>query len=550
MATRAKSNGTPDEQPLRVRFDRFELDEANARLLRDGTVVALTPTPFAVLCVLVRKPGCLITANALLDEVWGHQFVSDSVLRSAISDLRTVLQDDARKPRFIETVSRRGYRFISSVDAIAAISTTASSCLAETQTLPPTFIGRTKELVRLRSAWQAATSGKRAIVWIAGEAGVGKTALVERFQSEVGEGHCARGHCVEQHGGGEPYLPVLEALTTLCRRDPTLPDLIRAVAPSWLSRLPWLCTAADRDAVRAELVAAADARMLREMGELLDRYTHDRPLLLITEDLHWSDQATIHLIDYLARRRGPARLLWLASFRLTDIVAGDHPLNALRRELRLHGLCEQIVLDGFSELEVAEFLRHRMPALACDEAFVGALHDRTDGLPLFVADVVDNVIDGAGPTIPQEASTSRSSCVVPERLTGIVERYVEELTPDQRAVLDAASVCGADFSLSALANALGADVASIAETCEELVRGQRWLKEVSPAGQTMTADPRYGFRQSHYREVLCKRMSRFARAQLHDRMASWQERERSGRYSAGAAHKSALDRSIRLVVPA
>jgi len=236
MATRAKSNGTPNEQPLRVRFDRFELDEANARLLRDGTVVALTPTPFAVLCVLVRKPGCLITANTLLDEVWGHQFVSDSVLRTAISDLRTVLQDDARQPRFIETVSRRGYRFISSVDAIAAISTTASSCLAETQTLPPTFIGRTKELERLRSAWQAATSGKRAIVWIAGEAGVGKTTLVERFQSEVGEGHCARGHCVEQHGGGEPYLPVLEALTTLCRRDPTLPDLIRAVAPSWLSR--------------------------------------------------------------------------------------------------------------------------------------------------------------------------------------------------------------------------------------------------------------------------------------------------------------------------
>jgi len=290
--------------------------------------------------------------------------------------------------------------------------------------------------------------------------------------------------------------------------------------------------------------------MLREMGELLDRYTHDRPLLLITEDLHWSDQATIHLIDYLARRRGPARLLWLASFRLTDIVAGDHPLNALRRELRLHGLCEQIVLDGFSELEVAEFLRHRMPALACDEAFVGALHDRTDGLPLFVADVVDNVIDGAGPTIPQEASTSRSSCVVPERLTGIVERYVEELTPDQRVVLHTASVCGVEFSLSALANALGGDIASVAETCEELVRGQRWLKEVSPAGQAMTADPRYAFRHSLYREVLCKRMSCFARAQLHHRMASWQERERSGRYSAAPAHKSSLDGSIRLVVPA
>ena len=106
--------------PVRVRFDRFELDEANARLLRDGTAVALAPTPFAVLCALVRQPGSLLTTNALLDEVWGHQFVTDSVLRTAISELRTALDDDARKPRFIETVSRRGYRFIAAPSAIPA----------------------------------------------------------------------------------------------------------------------------------------------------------------------------------------------------------------------------------------------------------------------------------------------------------------------------------------------------------------------------------------------------------------------------------------------
>ena len=98
--------------PVRVRFDTFELDEANARLLRDGKAVAVAPTPFALLCTLVRQQGSLLTKNALLDEVWGHQFVSDSVLKTAISDLRTVLDDDPRKPRFIETVSRRGYRFI------------------------------------------------------------------------------------------------------------------------------------------------------------------------------------------------------------------------------------------------------------------------------------------------------------------------------------------------------------------------------------------------------------------------------------------------------
>src|SRR5690242_8757684 len=67
--------------PIRVRFDQFELDEANARLLRGRTPVALAPTPFSVLCALAREPGALLTTNALLDQVWGHQFVTDSVLR-------------------------------------------------------------------------------------------------------------------------------------------------------------------------------------------------------------------------------------------------------------------------------------------------------------------------------------------------------------------------------------------------------------------------------------------------------------------------------------
>ena len=108
---------------VRMRFDAFELDEANARLLRDRHPVALAPTPFAVLCMLVRQPGSLITKNDLLDAVWGHRFVSDSVLKTAISDLRTAFEDDARRPRYIETVSRRGYRFIGCPDRRAGAIT-------------------------------------------------------------------------------------------------------------------------------------------------------------------------------------------------------------------------------------------------------------------------------------------------------------------------------------------------------------------------------------------------------------------------------------------
>ncbi len=118
-------------QPAHVRFDRFRLDEANASLLRDDTPLALAPTPFAVLCALVRNPGSLLTKNALLDEVWGHQFVSESVLKTVISELRTVLGDDARHPRFIETVSRRGYRFIAATTGISAAPPTFDRSLGK-----------------------------------------------------------------------------------------------------------------------------------------------------------------------------------------------------------------------------------------------------------------------------------------------------------------------------------------------------------------------------------------------------------------------------------
>ncbi|HTN50177.1 MAG TPA: winged helix-turn-helix domain-containing protein [Burkholderiaceae bacterium] len=116
----AKSERQAAPSPVHVRFGAFELDEPNALLLHDGTAVALAPRPFELLCALARRPGSLLTKHALLDEVWGHQFVSDSVLKTAVSEVRSVLDDDPREPRFIETVSRRGYRFIAPTGAIFA----------------------------------------------------------------------------------------------------------------------------------------------------------------------------------------------------------------------------------------------------------------------------------------------------------------------------------------------------------------------------------------------------------------------------------------------
>jgi DNA-binding winged helix-turn-helix (wHTH) protein/tetratricopeptide (TPR) repeat protein len=514
----AETRGKPAEA-LRVSFERFELDEANASLLREGRPLALPPTPFGVLCALARRPGTLLSKHALLDEVWGHEYVSDSVLKTVISDLRMLLQDDPRKPRFIETVSRRGYRFIAPTRPIGPAA--HAGAVAGALELP-FFIGRAQPLAQLRAGWEAACNGKRTITWIAGEPGIGKTTLIERFVADLGDVMCVRGQCVEQYGGGEPYLPVLEALGELCRRDPSVAALLGTVAPTWLLQLPWLSTAEERDALRRELAGVGADRTLREIGEVLDRYTEHRPLLLITEDLHWSDRATIQLIDYIARRRGSGRLMWLATFRVAEVVAMEHPFNQVRRELRLHRLSEEIALDPFSESEVAEYLAERTPAIERDESFVRALHGRTDGLPLFVASVVAEMSERAD-------AAEVEKMAVPENLAAILEHYIVRLRGDERLVLSAAAVCGVEFRVATLARALEREAAWVAEVCDALARERLWLR--SGAGEEGT----YVFRHALFRQVLYERTAATTRVQLHRAVGAALERNRANGMPVAAA---------------
>jgi DNA-binding winged helix-turn-helix (wHTH) protein/tetratricopeptide (TPR) repeat protein len=535
-----------DTPALKARFGEFELDEADARLFRSGQPVSLAPTPFGLLCALVRRPDVLLTKNALLDEVWGHQFVTDSVLKTAISDLRTVLGDDPRQPRFIETVPRRGYRFIAPVQKGGA---DAPAKDAEERSAPPLpvraaapvgFIGRNDALARLASFWTRVRDGERAVVWIAGEAGIGKSTLIERFISLVEGGTHARGQCVDLYGAGEPYLPVLEAIAELCRGDADASALLRAVAPSWLLQLPWLSTADERESLGREVAGAGPERMLREMGEFLDRYAARTPLLLVTEDLHWSDRATVQLIDYFARRRAGGRVMWLASFRLAEVVARDHPLRLLRQELRLHGRCEELVLDSFSEREVAHYVAEHAPALAADEDFVRALHQRTDGVPLFVASLASEAItqarsgvDRAASPPPRAEAFARAApaFAVPENLTGLIDQYISRLDDDDRALLSAAAVCGTEFRSVVVAHALERDLAWVEDRCESLARMQLWL--AAPAGAPGGAP--YAFRHELFRQVLYERTGASLRLRLHRQVGRALETERAAGRPVSAA---------------
>ena len=245
-------------------------------------------------------------------------------------------------------------------------------------------------------------------------------------------------------------------------------------------------------------------------------------------------------------------MLWLASLRLTEIIAADHPLKSLRHELRLHGLSEEIVLDAFSEKEVADYIAAKIPGLSVEEEFVRALHVRTDGLPLFVADVVSDLMAQGQSAIDGDPSARLrlASVAIPENLVGVIEQYMQRLTPAERALLEAASVCGIDFRLATVAEALQGDVAALGASCVELVRRQRWLTDVPLERPSATSDARYAFRHALYREVLYNQIGPVARAELHRRVAAALERERAHGADVTAAELASHLELARQYIPA
>src|SRR5271157_1103082 len=165
-------------------FPPFRLDLVNQCLWRrgdetDGERILLAPTAFAMLRYLVEHAGRLVTQDELLDALWPDTFVQPEVLKSHIREIRSALCDDAKNARFIETLPRRGYQFIASV--------TDDSCKTNLEADSPAsrLVGRNTELEQLRGSLRRALHGERQLVFVTGEPGIGKTALVDEFQRQA-----------------------------------------------------------------------------------------------------------------------------------------------------------------------------------------------------------------------------------------------------------------------------------------------------------------------------------------------------------------------------
>ncbi|MCI0458192.1 MAG: AAA family ATPase, partial [Gemmataceae bacterium] len=435
---------------------------------------------------LASRAGQLVTKQALLELGWPGIAVGEAVLTVSIRALRQILGDDPGQPRFIETVHRRGYRFVARVETNADEQTPPTSTMAAAVPLAdpsveiaprPAYacVGRDAELARLRQAFEAAVRGHRQTVFVAGEPGIGKTSLIDAFVANLRGGspvRVGRGQCVEQYGAGEPYLPLLELLGEL-GAGPGAAEVVTALrqhAPSWLAHLPALLSGAERDALRHQVEDFTRPRMLRELADLADALAAACPLLWILEDLHWSDASTVEALAIIARRRTRAPLLVVGSYRPAELILRQHPFKAAKEELRGHGLCSEVVLGPLRAAAVADYLARRTPGAPAPPDVTLFVQRRSQGHPLFMAALADYLVAEdmlVGPATPARGERLAAMATeVPEEVQAFIEAQVGQLNPRERAILETASAVGTRFGADSVAAALGSEPTEIEAVCD------------------------------------------------------------------------------------
>ena len=526
--------------PAAIAFGPFQLDKRAGQLMRGSESVALRPKTWSVLLHLVERAGALVTRDELLDAIWGDVAVTPSVLTKSIGELRAALQDSVTAPRLIETVPRRGFRFIAPVDgrsramSQARPSPDSPPATRHSNHVSPAvlfraapFVGRAIELQTLAGAFAKAHAGERQVVFITGPAGIGKTALIGALLDSPAAGpiRVAQGACIEQHGLREAYMPVLEALEELVGRQAADHlDLLRHIAPTWLAQMPWLIGADDERALRQSLQAVRPERMLREFAALMEAMTTDETLVLVLEDLHWSDVSTIDLLTLVAERRQPARLLLIGTLRRAEAIVREHPVMGALRALSVHHQCTEVLLAELSEGEVASYLEGRFPGSDFVPGLARLIHRHTDGNPLFMLGVVDRLLSrghilDTAPGWALRTPLERIDLGVPDSVRHLIESYLADLSPADRAMLQAASVAGEDFTALVVAAALGADVTDVEARCEAFAQAQRLLRVAGHvAWRDQRAMPRYAFVHEVYRQAVYAQITEGQCMRLHQRI--------------------------------
>ena len=517
-------------------FAPFKLDLTARTLWRDGVRVQLTHKALDLLAVLVERAGHVVAKETLLETVWPRTHVHPDNVKVLIGEVRRALGDDPMRPHFIRSLVKRGYIFIAPVvDAVVDLTSSSSF---------PTFVGRESEMDRLLGALDHAAGAQRHVAFVTGEAGIGKTALCEAFLRVAATRHAIRttwAQCMRLSGPSEPYYPLLDLITRLARstEDELVATTLARHAPSWLPHLPALSDDAPRAFTAGTHVATA-ARMLREIVTALETLAEDTPLVLWIEDLQWADPATIDVLASLGQRRDPAKLLLLATIRSSDSGAASAPLRRAQVDLLARPQTRELRLQPLSRQEVARYLDVQLGEDVSRQSS-SVLYHLTSGNPLFLVTAIEHLVRKGYFVDGDEGwclnvSPDALEAAIPASLVGTVARELEELAPDERQAIDAASVGGVEFSLWLAAHAANMDELALEPVLEMLARRRTFIvREGVVELANGVFSPVYRFTHGLYQEIVIDHMQPAARAAAHARAGLAMERVFTGREHEAAA---------------
>jgi predicted ATPase len=294
--------------------------------------------------------------------------------------------------------------------------------------------------------------------------------------------------------------------------------VLKQYAPTWGGHLPAYQSATEREALQRHVQGATSERMLREIVEALEELTVLQPLVLLLEDLHWSDMATLDLLAWLARRRQPARLLLVGTYRPVDLIVRQHPLRAITQELALHHLCTELPLELLNHAEIRQYLTTRYQGQSVPETLASVLYQRTEGNPLFLVTLVET-LERQGGIWGTSRDVEVSLRAVPQSLGGMVEQQLVQCSAAERGLLEVASVSGGTFAAATLAAGVEEPLEAIEHRCSTLASQGRFLWESGieewPDG-TVTAC--YSFRHALYQQAIYGQIAPGRRRRLHQQI--------------------------------
>jgi tRNA A-37 threonylcarbamoyl transferase component Bud32/predicted ATPase len=427
------------------------------------------------------------TIPAELDDLIGRMLAKQPVMRPSASDVRTSLS------------ALGGHR-----PAVPEVRTSH----------PRNSVGRSEETQRLTACFETIDATHLRILCIAGEPGIGKTTLVEEFIADVrsasGAAWLGRGRCSERLSGADAFLPILESLDSLVRGEggDQAARLLKTFAPAWFIQIAPLAGDATMESLAHDAKSASTERMKREILTFFEQMGRIRPVILFFDDVHWSDISTCDLLSYLGSKSESLRLMIIATYRPAEMLASKHPFHQVKLHLEGRGISHDIRLRFLSEEDVERYVANRFAPNDFPVELIRFIHQRTEGNPLFMADILRYLRDRRIVT-PSKNGWSLAQPIeqiareVPDSIRSMIQVQIDRFTEGDRKLMVAAAIEGVEFDSAVVAKTLALDPIEVEESLQQIEQVHGFIRLVGEQeypDRTLTV--RYRFVHVFYQNSL------------------------------------------------